>query len=239
MTDITFDCMGTHVRLLVADEADRRRVPRVPRRLRGRAQPLPPRQRAEPPQRRPGARGRRLAAAAHGDLRGPAGGGAHRRARRPDAHPGARGRSATTARGARPSSRSPRRCSAAPRAPAGGAEPARAVAARRRSASARSRARPACRLDTGGTGKGLAADLLAHRLARPLGGRLRRRPAGLRRLRRPRPPSAHAARPRTSSASRTARSRPPASTPGCGARPTGRRATTCSTRARCSRPGPA
>ena len=66
-------------------------MPRVPRRLRGRPQPLPPRQRAEPAQRRPGARGPRFAAAAHGDLRGPAGGGAHRRPRGPDADPGAGG----------------------------------------------------------------------------------------------------------------------------------------------------
>ena len=50
VTDDTFDCMGTEVRLLVRRSG---RVPRVPRALRRDAQPLPPRQRALPPQRGP------------------------------------------------------------------------------------------------------------------------------------------------------------------------------------------
>ena len=52
MTDHTFDCMGTHVRLLVADEATAADCRAFLARLRGRAQPLPPRQRAEPAERR-------------------------------------------------------------------------------------------------------------------------------------------------------------------------------------------
>ena len=207
-------------------------------RLRGRAQPLPPRQRAEPAQRRPGARGRRLAAAAHGDLRGPAGGGAHRRARRPDADPGAGGHrlrphAARTRAAARRGAAAPRR-PARPAAP-NPLEPWRHVTIGERTITPP--ARPPARHRRHGQGPRRGP---ARAPARTAAGRS----TAAATCGSPTPSTSTSAirsraRPRTSSASRTAPSPPRASTPGCGARPTARRATTSSTRARCSRPGPA
>ena len=79
--------------------------------------------------------------------------------------------------------RSTSRCALAPRAPPGRAEPAFALARRRRSTAGRSRRPPGVGFDSGGLAKGLFADLIAERLrAAQLRRRLRRRPA----LRRPR-----------------------------------------------------
>ena len=151
-----------------------------------RPEPLPARQRAVPPERRPargGPRSRRSCAP-----RSPPGllaARAHRRPGRPDAR--------------RPRSRPPgydrtrRAPELAARASARRAHRTRAPAkpdrneplARVTSPTHSIRRPPGVRLDTGGTGKGLAADLLARGSAhRPLGRRLRRRPARRRRVRR-------------------------------------------------------
>ena len=97
---------------------------------------------------------------------------------------------------------------------------------------------PGVELDTGGTGKGLAADAVAHRLARTraLRGRLRRRPARRRRRRaaagrtRSRSPTPSAASPSIGCGWARARSRPRASTRASGSGPTGPSPTTSSTR---------
>ena len=64
MTDHTFDCMGTDGPAARPRRRDGGRVPRLPRALRRRAEPVPARQRALPPQRDPRDRGARLVAAA-------------------------------------------------------------------------------------------------------------------------------------------------------------------------------
>ena len=187
-----------------------------------------------PPQRRPATRGPRLAAPARRDRRRAAGRGAHRagwsiptlvpaleaagydRTRRAPELAARRG----ARRRARPQ---------AARRPTQGARWQRVTVDRPRDHAAR----PASRLDTGGTGKGLAADMLATATRhRPLGastcgGDLRVCGA----LRRRGPPPAHRRDGPHARGSATARSPRPASTRGCGARPTARRAITCSTRA--------
>ena len=177
MTDLTFDCMGTDVRLS-SPTSDRGRVPRVPRALRRDAEPLPPRQRALPAERRPArarSRPRRCCAPRSPPACGPRSSPAASSTRRssPRSRP-----PATTAPAARPSSPLARRARSRARR-ARRPRPTRPRRWRARDASPTTRVRrpPGLRLDTGGTGKGLAADLLAHRLDRPLGGRLRRRPA--------------------------------------------------------------
>ncbi len=110
---------------------------------------------------------------------------------------------------------------------------------RRRGRRDRAPAR-ACCFDTGGTGKGLAADLVAAEPARLLAlhRRLRRRHPH-RRRRRPGPPlrglrrtPAHAASAPTCCGSAPAASPPPGSTSASGAAPTAASPTTCSTRRR-------
>ena len=191
MTDHTFDCMGTSVRLLVADEetaADCRAFLADFEAALSRFRPDSELSRLNAA---PGARGRGLAAAAHGDLRGPAGGGAHRRARRPDADPGAGGRRLRphAARTRAPARRgAEQRRPRARRAPPNPLEPWRQVDDRR--AHDHAPARPAARHRRHGQGPRRGPARAPP--PRPLGGRLRRRHPGLRRLRRPRPPSAHA-----------------------------------------------
>ena len=137
-------------------------MPRVPRALRRDPQPLPARQRAVPAQRRPARRGPGVAAAAGRGLRRACRRRAHRRPGRPDArHP---------ARGQRLRPHPPR--ARLPLAQALRAAPPRTPARPHDDAQWRRitltdgavRRPPGIRFDTGGTGKGLAADLLAAEL---------------------------------------------------------------------------
>ena len=164
---------------------------RLPRRLRGAAEPLPPRQRAVRAQRRPARRTSRRrallrarrarrawAAERTGGLVDPTLIGALEAAGYAAQPPGARARRSREALADAP-----------PRAPGAPATRRSAGAGSVDDARGDRAARPGLRFDTGGTGKGLAADLLAAaaRRLRALGGRLRRRPARRRRRRRREP----------------------------------------------------
>ena len=141
---------------------------------------------------------------------------------------------ATTARAARPNSRSQRRCSAAP--PRRPAAPPTRTSAVARASTVSDRidpppARPAARHRRHRQGprrRHARASACTGRWAVDCGGDLRVSRGD---VRRPRPPPAHR-RDRARSSSATAPSPPPGSTPASGARPTARRATTCSTRRR-------
>ena len=165
--ELTFRCMGTDVRLLGArPRRPRRRArrgwrPSTPALSRFRPDERAVRAQSRSARRRPG-----VGAAARGG-RAPAlwAARAHRRPRRPDAAAARCAAPATTRslagrRARRPAAtRSPRRRRAAPRARIRRARWRRVRvddAARRRSAARRGVA-----LDTGGTGKGLAADAVA------------------------------------------------------------------------------
>ena len=244
--------MGSEVRILVgapvgAGELPPDRAAALLRdflgRLRGAPEPLPARQRAVLAERRPGGRGRGLAAAAHRGARRALGRGAHRRPGRPDARRRARGR---RVRVEPPVARAlARRCAA--RAPP--RRPARpAPGSRWRDLAvddASIRRPPGVRFDTGGTGKGLAADLAAARLggyarwAVDCGGDLRVGGAAPRAVRgRGRAPADRRARARPAPGHRRGRhvraQRPHVAAP----RRRGPR-TTCSTRPPASRRGPA
>ena len=203
-------------------------MPGVPRALRRDPEPLPPRQRALPPQRRPARRGRDLQPAARRDRGRPAGRGADRRAGRPDARRTARGQRLRP-HPPRPRARrsSDALAQAPPRAPAQAdpKQPWRRITLTDDTV----RRPPGLRFDTGGTGKGLAADLLASRLdgrfAIDCGGDIRVGGAFDDRG----PPPAHRTRASTRCTSRTPRSPPRASTPASG-NTTDARAITCSIR---------
>ena len=198
MTDITFDCMGTHVRLLVRDERDRAsRAASSSSDFEAALSRFRPdselcRLNADPRAEVAG-----LAAAAHRDLRGPVAAELTGRARRSDAHRRARGRRLRPHAPRRPSSRSRRRSRHAPPRRPATADPLAPGGTRHGHRPHDPPPARACGFDTGGTGKGLAADLLAlaaqrRRWAVDCGGDLRGLPATVRRRR---PPPAHAARP--------------------------------------------
>ena len=223
--------MGTHVRLLVADDETAAACRAFLERLRGRAQPLPPGQRAEPAQRRrrrARSRPRRccaprsppglLAAELTGGLVDPTltpalEAAGYDRTRRAPELPLAEALRAAP----------PRRAGGAPNP----LEPWRQRHDRR--AHDRPPARPQARhrRHRQGPRRGPARAPAP----RPLGGRLRRRHPGVGAVRRPRPPPADR-RDRARVAGHGRASRPRASTPGCGERRTARRAITSSTRAR-------
>ena len=193
MTDHTFDCMGTHARIVCADDATRASCRAFLERFDAALSRFRPDSELCRLNAARGARGAGLAAAAHRDRRPACG--------RPSCTGGLVDPTLTGALEAAGYDRDRREpelaladaLAAAPRRRAARPRPCRAAwrhaAVLERDASA---ARPGVRLDTGGTGKGLAADLLAVRFAaqRALGDRLRRRPAGPRTASRSRSTSA-------------------------------------------------